>query len=99
MVVYDSASIYIEGATSLCDKITRIDTIIDALMTTALKAAANENIEEYWLDDGQSKIKTIYRGTAQIMESIKSFETIKQLYVNRLNGRVVRMVDSKSLRR
>jgi hypothetical protein len=99
MVVYDSASIYIEGATSLCDKISRIDTIIDALMTTALNAAANDNIEEYWLDDGQSKIKTIYRGTGQIMESIKSFETIKQLYVNRLNGRVVRLVDSKSLRR
>lgn len=99
MVIYDSASIYIEGATSLCDKIARIDTIIDALMTTALQSAANENIEEYWLDDGQSKIKTIYRGTAQIMESIKSFETIKQLYVNRLNGRVVRLVDSKSLRR
>lgn len=99
MVVYDSAQIYIDSCTSLKEKITRIDQVIDALMSTALKAAANDNIDEYWLDDGQTKIKTIYRGAGAVMESIKSFEAIKQMYVNRLNGHVVRLVDSKSLRR
>lgn len=99
MVVYDSAYIYIDGATSLCDKITRIDAIIDALMTTALKSAADDNISEYWLDDGQSKIKTVYKGTDKVFESIRSFEKIKQIYVNQLNGRAFRMVDSNSLRR
>ncbi len=94
-VYFDSASIYIESATSLCDKIARIDLVIDALLTNALKAAANENISEYQLNDGQTIIKTVYRGTAAVMKSIRDFEAIKQLYVNKLNGRMVRLVDSK----
>jgi len=98
-VVYESASAYIECATDLKDKITRIDAVIDALMTTALKAAEKDSISEYWLDDGQSKIKTIYKGADGVMNSIRSFEQIRQLYVNRLNGFSFRLVDSKSLRR
>ena len=99
MVVYDSAQVYIESSTNLCDKIEKIDAIIAALETTALKAASNDNIEEYWLDDGQSKIKTVYKGADEVMKSIVAFERMRQIYVNRLNGRVVRMVDSKSFRR
>ena len=63
MVEYDSASIYIQSSPALCDKIAKIDLIITALEDTALSSAANDNIEEYWLDDGQSKIKTTYKGT------------------------------------
>tara|TARA_R110002012_G_scaffold93731_3_gene227407 strand:+ start:4508 stop:4807 length:300 start_codon:yes stop_codon:yes gene_type:complete len=99
MVVYDSASIYIQSSTTLCEKIEKIDAIISALEDTALQSAANDNIDEYWLDDGQSKIKTSYKGTDQIFKSIIAFERMRQIYVNRLNGFVVRMVDSRSLRR
>ena len=99
MVEYDSAAIYIQSSNDLCDKIAKIDAIIAALETTALSSAANDNIEEYWLDDGQSKIKTKYKGTDEIFKSIISFEKMRQIYVNRLNGFVVRMVDSRSLRR
>tara|TARA_R110002167_G_scaffold110087_3_gene280327 strand:+ start:4469 stop:4768 length:300 start_codon:yes stop_codon:yes gene_type:complete len=99
MVEYDSAAIYIQSSTALCDKIEKIDLIITALEETALSSAANDNIEEYWLDDGQSKIKTRYKGTDEIFKSIYAFEKMRQIYVNRLNGRVVRMVDSRSLRR
>jgi len=99
MVIYDNAAIYIQNSTALCDKIAKIDAIIEALEATALSSAANDNIEEYWLDDGQSKIKTTYKGTDEVFKSIISFEKMRQIYVNRLNGRVVRMVDSRSLRR
>ena len=99
MVAYDSASIYIQSSTTLCEKIEKIDAIISALEDTALQSAANDNIDEYWLDDGQSKIKTSYKGTDQIFKSIIAFERMRQIYVNRLNGFVVRMVDSRSLRR
>ena len=83
----------------MCEKIEKIDAIIAALEDTALQSAGNDNIEEYWLDDGQSKIKTSYKGTDQIFKSIIAFERMRQIYVNRLNGFVVRMVDSRSLRR
>ncbi len=96
MVVYDSACIYIEKASTIRDKITRIDAIISALESTALKAAANDNIKEYSLDDGQTKILTIYKGADQVLASIMSFERIRQMYINRLNGRMVRLVDGKN---
>jgi hypothetical protein len=99
MALYDSAAIYIDSADTLKDKITRIDAVIDALLTVALKAAANENITEYSLNDGQTQIKTAYRGSDSVMKSIQAFESIKQMYVNRLNGRHIRLMDSKNFTR
>lgn len=99
MVIYDTAAIYIDSATSLQDKITRIDAVIDALFTSALKAAATGNVSEYSLNDGQTQIKTVYRSVAEVKQAITDFEAIKTMYVERLNGRVVRLMDSKSFNR
>ena len=99
MVEYSSAFTYIDSATSLKDKICRIDAIIDALMNTALSAAATDSFSEYVLDDGQTKIRATYKGTEAIFNSINTLERTKQLYVNRLNGRVFRLVDGQSFRR
>ena len=96
MVTYDSADKYIQTATTLQEKIAKIDNIITALEDTALKAAANDNITEYSLNDGQTIIRTVYKGADAVLRSIEAFERIKQTYVNRLNGRVVRLVDSKN---
>lgn len=96
MVTYDSANIYIQCATTLEGKIARIDAIITALEDTALKAAANDNISEYSLNDGQTIIRTVYKGADAVLNSIMAFEKIKQMYVNRLNGRVFRLVDGKN---
>jgi hypothetical protein len=96
MVYYDSASKYIDCASDLRDKITRIETIISALEDTALKAAANDNITEYSLNDGQTIIRTVYKGADAVLNSIMAFEKIRQMYINRLNGRVMRLVDSKN---
>ena len=96
MTVYDSASIYLDSRTSVKAKITAIDAIIAALLTTAVKAASGENITEYWLDDGQTKIKTVRRTSKEIEASIAAFERLKQYYVNQLNGRVFRLIDSKN---
>lgn len=96
MVVFDSSAIYIDCASTLVEKIARINAVITALETTALKAAETGNFNEYWLDDGQTKIKTVYRNPADIERSITAFEKIRQRYINQLNGRVVRLVDGKS---
>jgi hypothetical protein len=96
---YDSCAIYIDSATTVAARIVRIDAVIDALESSMLKAAAGENISEYSLDDGQTKISTVYRSTDQIMNSIMGLEKLKQYYINRLNGRVVRLVDSKNFLR
>jgi hypothetical protein len=98
MITYDSAGIYIAGATSTRDKITRIDAIITALLTVSLTAASNDNISSYMLDDGQTKINTAYKGVDSVVNSIKAFEGLKTYYQNQLNGRVIRLVDSKNFK-
>jgi len=98
MVIYDSAYIYIDSATSLKDKICKIDAIITALMATALASATTDNFTEYVLDDGQTKIRATYKGTDAIFRSINVLERTKQIYINQLNGRVIRLVPGKSFR-
>lgn len=98
MVIYDSAYIYVDSCTSIKEKIVRLDAIITALEDTALKSAANDDIKEVNLDDGQTKIRTEYKGTDAVLKSIEGFIKLKNYYVNKLNGRVTRLVDSKSFR-
>jgi len=97
MVVYDSAAIFVDSAADNCAKIACIDLILEALLTTAMKSAGTDNIEEYSLNDGQTIIRTEYKGTDGVMKSYKSWQQIRQIYVNRLNGRMVRLVDSGSI--
>lgn len=97
-VVYDSALIYLSTATSLRDKICKIDAIIDALLLIAAESAETDNITEYSLDSGQTKIKTEYRGASSVFASIQNFEKLRTYYINKLNGRGFRLMDSKNFR-
>lgn len=97
-VFFDSADIYVQSGTTLRAKILKIDAIIAALETSALKAAAKNSIQEYTLNDGQTTIRTAYRSAAEVSASITAFEQIRERYVNKLNGRVVRLVDGKNFR-
>lgn len=98
MVQYFSASDYLESRTSLEAKISGIDAIITALILSATKAAGKDGIQEYWLDDGQTKIKTIYKGVDQIWASINAFKRLKIEYQEQLTGgRVTKLIDGKNL--
>ena len=81
-------TIYINSASDLVDKITRYDAIINALGNLVLNdTAAKAGIEEYQLDDGQTKIKTIYTTVASQARAIVEFEKLKNKAINQLNGR------------
>jgi hypothetical protein len=95
-IYFDSADIYVDSCADLRAKIAAIDNILAALDTAALKAAANAGIQEYMLNDGQTIIKKIYRSASEVEASITAFEKIRQRYINRLNGRVTRLVDGKN---
>lgn len=95
-VYYDSAAIYIQSRSTLRDKIIAIDKIIDALEAQALISAGTIDVSEYSLDDGQTRIKTMYRSGKDIAESITQFEIIRERYVNRLNGRKFRLLDGRN---
>jgi len=95
-IYFDSEGLYIQSQSSITAKITAIDNIIDALLLTAAKGATTDNISEYSLNDGQTIIRTLYRGTDGIYKSIQSFQRLRTYYVNQSTGRVVRLMDSKS---
>lgn len=80
-------TIYIEGATGLLERLTRIEQIIEALELRQISVIANSDIEEYQLNDGQVNIRTIYRSADQIAKAIESYEKLKQKIINKLNGR------------
>lgn len=80
--------LYVDSASSLEAKIARIDTIITALEDQFINSAAgNSDLEYYTLDDGQTKITTAYRDVRLIPQAISRFETLRTMYINRLNGR------------
>lgn len=100
MAIYDSSAIYISSASSLREKVARIEAVIIALEETALTAAAGDNVTSYTLDNGQTKINTMYRSAAEIANSILAFQRIKTRYINQLNGgAIVRLVDSSNFQR
>lgn len=99
MIVYDSCGIYVQSQTTLEAKLTAIDNVIDALILSGATMAVNDNIQEYSLNDGQTIIKTIYKGSVGIANAIKYWESIRQMYLNRLHGRMVRLVDGKNFNR
>lgn len=100
-VYYDSCGRYLESRTTLEQKIVALDNIISVLEAQLLTPAesGNDNVSEYQLNDGQTIIREVYRGTKGITAALESMEILKQKYVNRLNGRVHRLVDSKNFRR
>ena len=96
MFIFKSEAAYIESCASLEAKIAGIDNLIAALLVTGVKSATTDNISEYWLNDGQTQIKTIYRGTASITKSITELQNLRNLFVNQLTGRKIKLVDGKT---
>jgi len=99
MVVYTSAKEYIDGVTDLHARLARIDAVILALEGSALKAAATGEINEYTLDDGQTKISQVYRNPSEIERSITAYEKIRERIINKLTGRMVQLSDQSNFRR
>ena len=91
--------LYIQSATSLENRLERINQIIDALELLLLQNIGKSGIDEYSLDDGQIKIKTIYRSVDSMSAAIDALEKQKQRLLNQLNGRAFNIRSWQGLRR
>ncbi len=98
MIEYTSFKEYIGSATTLLCRIQNIDKAIDALMLKMLDTTDNADLKEYQLDDGQTKIRTVYANTADVQTQIYALERLKTMYQSRLHGRVVRFVNASNFR-
>jgi len=95
-MIYESEFAYIESCTTLTAQIVAIDALIAALIITAAKAARRDHLDEYWLNDGQTQIKAIYRSTKEVNASILAMEQLRSRLIGRKHGRITRLVDSKN---
>lgn len=95
-VIFESIAAYLGTCTSNQAKITAINSIIDSMLTAAATAAESGHLDEYWYDDGHVKIRTKFRSVNQITNAIQEYEKLKQLYLNRITGRMVRLMDDKN---
>lgn len=83
------------------DRLDAIDQLIEMTILKQLDAVTNNDpsISEYQFEDGQVKIRTAYRTSSDFKNALASLETIRQIYVNRLKGRVMNLVDYNVARR
>ena len=79
---------YLESKPDLLCKIKAINDLIAALELKLLDTVGTAGYDEYSMDDGQMKVRTKYRSTADVSAGITALEIIKQRYVNQHNGRV-----------
>jgi hypothetical protein len=94
--IYISETQYVESKSTAREKIAAIEALQDALITTAMRAVMKGDITQYTLNDGQTIITTTYRNPEDINKAWQGLNTIKQMLVNTVNGRVFRLMDSKS---
>lgn len=99
--IYPSISTYLESRQSVLEKIVAINLLIDSMIISMADHAsgAGSTISEYSLDDGQVKIKTAYRSLTDVQNGVAALEKMKQMYINRYNGRTIILRDEKSFRR
>lgn len=83
------------------ERVDAIDQLIEMTILKQLDAVTNNDpsISEYQFEDGQVKIRTAYRTSSDFKSALASLETIRQIYVNRLKGRVMNLVDYNVARR
>lgn len=95
-VIFETVTDYIESCQTQEQRIAALDAVIDKLILTATKAAESGHIDEYWFDDGHVKIRNKYRNVSQVEQAIMAFQRLRDLYANRKNGRMVRLMDSSN---
>lgn len=92
---------YLECSKTYVDRIKAIDVLIEAMFLRMAESVGgmNPDVSEYHLDDGQVKVKTMYRSISEVQDGIKSLEQMREMYKNKLYGRCTVLRNEKNLRR
>lgn len=85
-----------ETAATADAKIAAINVLIDTLFSAMLKAATTSNMEEYRLDDGQTKVSVKYKDLQALQAAHNGFLQMREYYLNTKNGRKMRLADGKA---
>jgi conjugal transfer/entry exclusion protein len=97
---------FIAGKCGAAERLAAVNICIDnAILMLAASTDPNSpetsagfNISEYQLDDSMVKIKTSYRSTKDISESIFALQKMAEMYKNQLRGRQMILKDIRTFR-
>lgn len=89
---YITISQYVEQKSKLVGKIATYDILIESMEGAIVTGIESGHLIQYEMDDGQMKVRAQYRDIGQMTEAISALEKIRQMYINRLNGRTIRLV-------
>lgn len=98
-VCYSDISDFLATASGAKAKISKIDSIIDALLDAMATGATTANLEDYNFDDGQSKLQVKYRSISAITSQISKLESLKNYYSQKLRGRRTLLKDVNTQKR
>jgi len=79
---------YIESRSSLKDKILAYDTIISGMESAYLEAVSSGHLSAYEMNDGQMRVKAEYRNISDMNNAMIGLQKLRQMYINRYNGRI-----------
>jgi len=89
---YTSIEQYFEVKSKLIGKIATYDLIIEDMEKALLAATVSGHLLQYELDDGQMKVRTMYRSVTDLTKAMKGLISLREIYKNQHNGRGVRLV-------
>lgn len=98
MITYWKEEHLVQSKSDYLDKAKQIQRIIDGLLNLYESVSADEKIDSYSLDDGQTKINVSYESKEAIMGSIQKWERLKNYYESKVRGRRFKLTDQKNFR-
>lgn len=97
--VYFKLDCNFNTASTVRAKITKIDTIINELLTVALVRVKSGNVADYEIDTGQTRNYVTYTKMDEVISAIKDYEDLKVYYQNKLIPRNIVLRDKSNFRR
>lgn len=83
---------FVECQSKLIGKVATYDIIIEKFEQALLEGAASGHLLQWELDDGQMKVRSQYRNVNDMTEAMNGLIKLRQYYVNKANGRLMRLV-------
>lgn len=89
---YTSISAYFEDKSKLIGKIATYDLLIESMEKTLMAGIESGHLLQWELDDGQVKVRSMYRNVKDLTEAMNGLIKMRQYYINKANGRSIRLV-------
>lgn len=86
-VEYMTISQYVECKSKLIGKVATYDILIESMEKAILEATVSGHLNQWELDDGQMKVRNMYRSIGQMTDGLQGLRKIRQDYINQYNGR------------